>query len=168
MLAPRPSTLAPRPSLAVRLRIRIRGRAGADEIAVTVGAFDPRHRGPELPLPRPRQREGGALARVAVRPVVGYDLLERVRRVLERIVGAIQRPCLDLSRLLPNRDHRVAEAVELTLRLALRRLDHQRAGDGEGHRRRVETEIHQTLRDVLHLDPRGRLERARIDDALVR
>ena len=66
------------------------------------------------------------------------------------------------------RDHRLAEAVELLLRLALGRLHHQRAGDGEAHGRRVEAVVHQPLGDVVHLDARGALHAARVEDALVR
>ena len=51
-----------------------------------------------------------------------------VRRVLERVVLARSaRPSSIVADLLADRDHRVAEAVELGLRLALGRLDHQRA-----------------------------------------
>ena len=32
----------------------------------------------------------------------------------------------------------------------------------------MEAVVHQALRDVLHLDPRRRLHRSRVDDALVR
>ena len=90
-----------------------------------------------------------------------------MRRVLQRIVLAAEHTALDIPRLLADRDHRLAEAVELRLRLRLRGLDHQRAGHGEAHGRRVEAVVHEALRDVLHLDTCGRLERTRVDDALM-
>ena len=66
-----------------------------------------------------------------------------------------------------DRDHGVAEAVELAQRLALGRLDHQRAGDREAHRRRVEAVVDQALGDVVDGDA-GRLgDRAQVEDALV-
>jgi hypothetical protein len=61
---------------------------------------------------------------------------------------------------------RVAEAVELGLRLALGGLDHERAGDGEGHRRRVIAVVHEALGDVLDLEA-VLLPRAELEDALV-
>ena len=55
-----------------------------------------------------------------------------------------------LFRLARDRQHCVAERVELFLRLGLGRLDHQRARDDqrEVNRRRMEAVIHQPLRDV--------------------
>ena len=54
------------------------------------------------------------------------------------------------------------------LRFALGRFDHQRAGDREAQRRRVEAEIDQPLGHVLGADAGGVLERAQVEDALVR
>ena len=138
--------------LAFVLRVRIRRQAGADEVPVAVGALHPPHRRPELVLARPRRRERGLLAPVRVRPRVADDARQRVRRVLERVVVAVRDSRLDLPDLLADRDQRVAEPVELRLRLALRRLDHQRARHRERHRRRMEAVVHQALRDVLDLD----------------
>jgi hypothetical protein len=45
--------------------------------------------------------------------------------------------------LLPVQLHRRAEPIELVLRLALGRLDHQRAGHGKRHRRRVKPSSHE-------------------------
>ena len=110
----------------------------------------------------------GLLAAVRVRPVVGGHRGRRVRRVLQRIVGAVERALLDRADLVADRDHRVDEAVELGLRLALGRLDHQRAGDREAHRRRVEAVVDQPLRDVVDRDVGRLLERPQVEDALVR
>src|SRR5438132_500514 len=75
---------------------------------------------------------------------------------------------LHLADLLADRDQRVAETIQLFLRLALGGLDHQGAGDWERDRRWMEAVIDDALRDVLHLDAGGGLEGPAIDDALVR
>src|SRR3954451_12918604 len=106
------------------------GRAGADEVAVTVGAVDPPHRRPVLRTPVDARRVDGLLAAVRVGPVLDQGR-GRVRRVRQRVVLAGPLPRADLVDLRPDRDHGVAEAVELGEVLALRRLDHQRARDGE-------------------------------------
>ena len=62
------------------------------------------------------RREGGLLARVGVAPVVGGDASRGVRRVLQRVVRAVGAALLDRPDLRADRDHRVAEAVELRLR----------------------------------------------------
>ena len=95
------------------------------------------------------------LAPIRMRPVVARDRCRGVRRMLQRIVGAIGPAFLDGADLRADRDHRVDEAVELGLRFALGRLDHQRAGDREAHRRRVEAVVHQPLRDVVDRDVRA-------------
>ena len=70
---------------------------------------------------------------------------------------------------LPDRDHRVAEPIELLLRFALGRLDHQRARHRERHRRRVEAVVHQPLGHVRLVDrSRAVLERTQVEDHLVR
>jgi hypothetical protein len=89
-----------------------------------------------------------------------------VRRVAQRVVVASSVPSLDRADLFADRDHRLAEAVELFLRLAFRRLDHQRAGDRERHRRRMEAEVDQALGHVFDADAAAVLERAQVEDAL--
>ncbi len=91
-----------------------------------------------------------------------------MRRVLQQVVLLVRLALLDLADLLANREHRVAETVELGLGLALGRLDHQGASHGEGDRGRMEAVVDQPLRDVLHLHAGRRLEAARLYDALVR
>ena len=103
-----------------------------------------------------------------MRPRVGGYRRRSVRRALERVVGAIGAPVLDRADFAADGDHRVDEAIELGLRLGFGRLDHQRAGDREAHRRRVEAVIDQTLRDVVDRDVRDFLERAQIQYAFVR
>ena len=65
-------------------------------------------------------------------------------------------------------NHRGAEAVQLRLRLALGRLDHQRAGDRERHRRGMEAIVDQALGDIVDRDPGRILEHAGVEDAFVR
>jgi predicted Zn-dependent protease len=69
-------------------------------------------------------------------------------------------PAADLVDLAADRDHRVAEPVDLGPGLALGRLDHQRAGDRERHRRRVETVVDEPLGDVVDGDPVSLVMRA--------
>jgi hypothetical protein len=103
-------------------------------------------------------------------PLGGGDDFGRVRGVLQRVVVVIHAPfglsSISLN-LLADLDHRLTEAVQLGQRLALGRLDHQRAGHGERQRRRVEAVVHQPLGDVLGRRRRRVLQRARVDDALV-
>ena len=61
-------------------------------------------------------------------------------------------PVDDGLNLLPDANHDVAEAIELLLRFALRRLDHQRPGHWKRHRRGVKSEVHQALGDVGFVD----------------
>ena len=60
---------------------------------------------------------------------VADEIFHRVRRVLQRVVDLVHPAFLDGAGLLADRQHGVAEAVELGLGLRFRRLDHQRAGD---------------------------------------
>ena len=90
-----------------------------------------------------------------------------MRRVLQHIVELVCAAFLDRADLCADRDERVAEAVELRLRLALGRLDHERARDGPRHRRRVEAVVHHALRDVVDLDARRLVERPHVENELV-
>ena len=138
-----------------RLDVLLDRRAEADEVAVAVGVVDPRHVRPELLLAGPRRRERRLFAGVGVRPGVGGDHARGVRRVLERVVLRVDLPLDDPGDLGPDPDHRLAETVEFGERFALRRLDHQGAGNREGHGGRVEAVVHQPLRHVLGLDARA-------------
>ena len=66
------------------------------------------------------------------------------------------------------RDHGVAESVELALRFALGRLDHQRLWHRPGHGRGVEAVVDQPLGHILDGDTGRLLDRPQVDDALVR
>ena len=71
------------------------------------------------------------------------------------------------ANLFANRDHGVDEAINLHLRLALGRLDHQRACHRKTHRRRVKTIVHQPLGNVHVADATKLFDRAHIDDAFM-
>mmetsp|Transcript_26413 Transcript_26413/g.67196 ORF Transcript_26413/g.67196 Transcript_26413/m.67196 type:complete len:1036 (+) Transcript_26413:699-3806(+) len=147
------------------LRLRVPAR---DQVAVAVHVVHARRGGPELGLAHPGRGERGALARVGALPLVGEHDVGRVRRVLEQVVGLVRLALLDLADLLPDGDHGVDEAVNLVLGLRLRGLDHERAGHGPRHGGRVEAVVHQALGHVLRLDARAVLERAQVNDELVR
>ena len=114
-----------------------------------------------------RDRVGGQLARVRDDP----SRRSGPRRCAGRCAAGCRRPATSpaptASISLADGDHRLAEAVELGQRLALGRLDHQRAGHREAHRRRVEAVVDQPLGDVVDGDA-GRLgDRPQVEDALV-
>src|SRR6187455_1695538 len=149
-----------------RLGVRFHAYAAAHEVAVAVDVVDAADGRPELGSARPLVRERGGLAGVRVRPLGAADHGRSVRGVLQWIVGLVGLTTGDGRHLTMDGDERIAEAVELGLRLALGRLDHERAGDGEGHRRGVIAIVHQALRDVLDLEA-VLLPRAEFEDALV-
>ncbi|CEI74776.1 Uncharacterized protein PAE221_00336 [Pseudomonas aeruginosa] len=90
-----------------------------------------------------------------------------MRRVLQRVVFLVQLAAFHRADFLADADHRVAETIQLGLRLALGGLDHQRAGHREGHGRRMEAEVHQALGHVVDADPAAVLERTQVEDAFV-
>ena len=98
------------------------------ELAVAEDVVEAADRRPELARARTRAAgrrrarasRGGSTRRRAARSAVCGAFLSRLSSR-----GCV--PRLDLGDLLADRDHRVAEAIELGLRLALGRLDHQRA-----------------------------------------
>ena len=75
----------------------------------------------------------------------------RVRRALEDIVLAIRLAALNRRDFFANADHGFNEPVQLRLRLTLRGLNHERASHREGERRRMESVIHEPLRDIFRL-----------------
>ena len=66
-----------------------------------------------------------------------------------------------------NGDHRLTKAVDLGFALAFGRLDHQGAGHGKRHGRRVEAKIDQAFGDILDADAGGLFQRPQVDDALM-
>ena len=101
-----------------------------------------------------------------MRPGVRRDHARGVGRVLERIIPRVDLSLDHAVDLAADANHRFAEPVELGERLALRRLDHERARNRERHGRRMEAIIHEPLRHVLGLDAVG-LELAQVEDELV-
>ena len=116
----------------------------------------------------PRRRERRFPPRVGTVPRVVHHLERGVRRPLQRVVLPVRPPFLDLPDFGADADQRFAEPVEFLAGLALRRLDHQRAGHREGHGGRVEPVVHQAFGDVLHADSGGGAERPAVEDELVR
>ena len=111
--------------------------------------------GQYLPSRRLAERVGGLLAGVGAVPVGDEDVLGGVRGVGEGAVVVGDLAALDLGDLLADGEHGVDEPVELGERLGLGRLDHERAGDREAHRRGVEAEVDEPLGDVVDGDAGG-------------
>ncbi len=124
----------------------------------TGGQYLPAGRRPSGRRPR-RGRRGGPTRRPAPAAVCGAP-----RSTLS---AAATSPRADLVDLGADRDHRVAEPVELAQVLALGRLDHQGAGHRERHRRRVEAVVDEPLGDVVDGDAGVLGEAAQVEDALV-
>ncbi len=103
-----------------------------------------------------------------MRPLVGDQHRRRVRGIAQGVVIDGPGALADLVGLPPDRDHRIAEPVDLGQVLALGRLDHQRPGNRERHRRRVETVVDESLGHVFHGHPGPLRQRAQVQDALVR
>eukprot|EP00760_Papus_ankaliazontas_P013229 PhM_4_TR15667/c0_g1_i1/m.84480 len=140
--------------------------AHAVEVAVTPRAVDARDRRPELVGLDLGRRERRALTRVRLLPLLLGEHVLRVRRVRQQVVALGHLAVLDVLDLAADLDERVREAVQLGERLRLRRLDHERARDGERQRRRVEVVVHEALRNVLGLYA-DVLEAAHVQDELV-
>ena len=105
-------------------------RAGADEVAVAVDLDEALDRGPVFVGTHAGRGEGGSLAAVGVRPFAG-EFFGGVRGVLQRVIQLVPLALLHLFDFAVDRDHGVAEAIELFFRFALGRLDHQRVDDRE-------------------------------------
>ena len=115
----------------------------------------------------PAQRIGRLLAGVGVLPLIDQQAGRGVRRAAQRVVFNRPQPGLDFVDLGADRDHRLAERVDLGQALAFRRLNHQRAGHREAHSRSVKAEVGQPLCDVVDGDAGVLRDRAQIQDALV-
>ncbi len=76
-----------------------------------------------------------------------------MRRVLQQVVSGVGSAFLDVSDFLADLDKRLAEAIKLRFALALCRLDHECLVHRPGHRRGVESIVHEPLRNILHRHP---------------
>src|SRR5207248_9344267 len=120
--------------------VGVERRAGAHEVTVAAGAVDATHRGPVLVLVRNTRRVHRQLAVVRLVPLADQRL-RGVRGATQRAFLGTPTTIRDLVDLGADRDHRVAEPVDLAEVLALGRLDHEGARDRERHRRCVEAVV---------------------------
>src|SRR5262249_11543851 len=117
------------------LRVIAHRRTRAHQIAVAIGVVDAADRAPGFVGP------GDAVGEAALRPAVGAipsivgDVVHGVRRIAERRGLDLEAAALDLGDLLADRDHGIAEPIQLGLGFGFRRLDHQRARHREAHGR---------------------------------
>ena len=84
-----------------------------------------------------------------MRPFAGY-VGGGVRGVDQRVVVFRPFAAFDFQHFLFDLFQGGDEAVEFGFALALGRLDHQRAGNGEGDGRGVEAVVHQAFGDVVY------------------
>ena len=100
-------------------------------------------------------------------PVVGGDLVGGVggRGWRGGVLGT-DFAVLNGLDFLADGEHGVAEAVELVFGLAFGGLDHEGAGDGEGHGGGVEAEVDEAFGDVVDLEA-VIFEETGVDDAFV-
>ena len=99
-------------------------------------------------------------------PFVRSDALGRVRRVGQRVVLGGPPSFADVPGLGDYRLDRAAEPIELAFALGLGRLDHEGSGNGEAHRRGMESVVDEPFGDVVDRHPEF-LEDPRVEDALV-
>mmetsp|Transcript_126480 Transcript_126480/g.219147 ORF Transcript_126480/g.219147 Transcript_126480/m.219147 type:complete len:549 (+) Transcript_126480:1398-3044(+) len=151
---------------ASRLRIALDRGARACEVAIPKDVINTATSGPVLVIPEPGSGEDGLLTGVGVIPLA-HQQLRGVGGVVQDVVGAVGLALLDLADLLADEQHGLGEPVQLEQRLGLRGLDHQGAGDGEGHGGGVEPVVHEPLGDVLRLDAGLGLQGAQVQDELV-
>ena len=91
-----------------------------------------------------------------------------VRRVDERVVILRINAHFHSANFFANGDHGIDEAIQLVFALALSRLDHERASDGEAHGRRMKAVVHQALGNIHIADAAQLLDWAHVNDALMR
>ena len=88
--------------------------------------------------------------------------------VLERVVRRVAAAVFDRTDFFADRQHGVAEAIQLSEALAFGGFDHQRPRHRPAHGRGMKTAVHQPLGDVLDRNPGAGFEGPGVDDALVR
>src|ERR1035437_7338698 len=87
-------------------------QAGANDMAVAVDIVHASDGGPEFVLACPRGWASRLLTTVQVFPFVDDNRVRGMRRIFQRIFGAILRTRFDGLDLGMDRDHRVAKLVE--------------------------------------------------------
>ena len=103
-----------------------------------------------------------------IRPVPrANQILNRMRRVFERIVFTVDAALFDIPRLLPDRKHGGTEPVELGLGLGFCRFDHQRTWNRPAHGWRVEAAVDEPFGNIVNRNAGALEQRACVDDALV-
>ena len=135
-------------------------------MTITVGVVDSIDRAPVLIAVQSR-RITAKHPRVRSLPFFVDEIERSMRRIFERIVALWHASCFDLSDLLPDCDHGVAETVDLRFRFRFGRLDHQCAGHWKAHGRRMEAVVDQALCNVVDRDAGGLLERPNVNDAFM-
>jgi hypothetical protein len=103
-----------RPSLR-RLGVVRDRRAGADQVAVAIDVVDAADRAPVLVGARGAGREAALDAAVSALPAVVGDVVHGVRRMAQRRGLDLPAALFDLRYLVADRDHGVAEAIQLRL-----------------------------------------------------
>nr|GEZ22423.1 hypothetical protein [Tanacetum cinerariifolium] len=142
-------------------------RYGANQVAVAEHVVDATDRRPVFAFDQRGDRVYGLLAAVRMAPFA-HQFSGGVRCVFQRVVVLVQSTAFHRADFFANLDHRVTEAIQFLFGFALGRLDHQRAGNREGHGRRVEAEVDQAFGDVIYANATGFLQRAQVEDAFVR
>src|SRR5262245_59184525 len=104
--------MVPAPASLVVL-VGAQGRARAHEVAITVRGIDTAHRRPIRRGGIDTVRERARLARVGAVPCVGHDIGGRVWRVAQRTLVHAAYPRLDGANLVADRNHGLAETIEL-------------------------------------------------------
>ena len=103
-----------------------------------------------------------------MRPNLRHHFGGRMRRVLQRVIRLVHPPLFHGANFSADRDHRINEAINLSLWLAFGWFHHQCTGHGPGHGGGVKTVILQALGDIFHQHATALLEAAAIQDAFMR
>src|SRR5262245_52231861 len=141
---------------------------GAHQVAIAIDIVDAPDGGPIFIRPGYSPWKAALRARIGPRPTIFRDVLGRMWCQPKR--GSRDRDVarLDLGDFLPNRDHCVAEPIELLLRFGFRRLDHQGPRNRKAHSGRVEAVVDEAFGYVVDCYAAGFLQPPRINDAFMR
>src|SRR5215831_5629524 len=123
--------------------------AGAHQVAIAIDVVDASDRRPIFVRSGCFSREATLRARIRSRPIVVRKVLGRVRRQPKCRSRDRDFARLDLGDLLADRDHGIAEPVELLLRFGFCRLDRQGARDWKAHRRSMEAVVDEAFGNII-------------------